>query len=122
MHIKYETTIEKIGPSVTEFLSSEKILILFGENAPREIEDYCLSIKINQVSGSINIEDTLQIGNSKYRITAVGEAVKRNLSTLGHITLKFNGSKIAELPGTLYLEASPIKQINIGDVIRIYES
>lgn len=120
MHIKYETIVNKIGPLVVDFLP-EKMLILFGKSAPSELEDYCLSITINQLNKKIKVGDILQIGNSKYRITAVGEAVEKNLTTLGHITLKFDGSETPELPGTLYLEASPISQIYTGDVIRIYE-
>ncbi|MDQ0224052.1 PTS glucitol/sorbitol transporter subunit IIA [Metabacillus niabensis] len=119
MQTKFETQINKIGPSVSDFLG-EKMLILFGENAPAELAEYCLLIDVNAVEDDIKVGDTLQLGNNEYRITAVGDAVKKNLSSLGHITLKFDGSKTPELPGTLYLEETEIKEVKIGDKIQIF--
>ncbi|GAE93070.1 PTS system [Gracilibacillus boraciitolerans JCM 21714] len=119
MQIKFETQVNKIGSSVADFLG-EKILILFDENAPTELSDYCLSITVNDVDNEIKVGDILQIGNNKYNITSVGDAVEKNLTSLGHITLKFDGSEDPELPGTLYLEDTEIHEINQGDIIRIY--
>lgn len=119
MQTKFETQINNIGSSVTEFLG-EKMLILFGDNAPAELADYCLLIDVKEVEGDIKVGDTLQLGNSEYKITAVGDAVKKNLSSLGHITLKFDGSDTPELPGTLYLEDIHITEVKSGDQIRIF--
>ena len=44
----YETIVNSIGPSVEAFLD-EKMLILFGDNAPAELADYCLLINVNPV-------------------------------------------------------------------------
>ncbi|MFK4997905.1 PTS glucitol/sorbitol transporter subunit IIA [Bacillus sp. N9] len=118
---KYETRINKIGPSVADFFG-EKMLILFGDNAPAELAEYCVLIDVNDVEGDIVPGDTLQLGESKYNITAVGDAVKQNLSSLGHITLKFDGSQTPELPGTLYLEDSDISDVATGDLIQIYSN
>jgi glucitol/sorbitol PTS system EIIA component len=121
MHTKFETQINNIGPSVTEFLG-EKMLILFGENAPAELAEYCLLINVKNVEGDIEVGDILLLGNHEYKITAVGNAVKKNLSSLGHITLKFDGSENPELPGTLYLEDTEIQEVEVktGDQIRIF--
>lgn len=119
MNTKYETQINKVGSAVSDFLG-EKMLILFGENAPLELADYCLSITINGIKEEIKIGDTFQLGGSRYKITAVGDAVEKNLSSLGHITLKFDGSTTPELPGTLYLEEALINEVNAGDTIKIY--
>jgi PTS system glucitol/sorbitol-specific IIA component len=62
----------------------------------------------------------LQIGDAKYKITSVGEAVETNLTSLGHITLKFDGLERPELPGTLYLEETEIQEVKQGDTLRIY--
>ncbi|GIP62907.1 PTS sorbitol transporter subunit IIA [Virgibacillus pantothenticus] len=120
MILKYETTVDRVGAHAATFLE-EKMLILFGKDAPAELEDYCLSIVINDLKESINVGDILQLNDREYRITAVGEAVEKNLATLGHITLNFDGSQIPELPGTLYLEDRPISEVDIGDEIKIYE-
>lgn len=119
MHTKFDTQINNIGPSVTDFLG-EKMLILFGENAPAELAEYCLLINVKNVEGDIEVGDTLLLGDHEYKITAVGEAVKKNLSSLGHITLKFDGSENPELPGTLYLEETEIQGVKPGDKIRIF--
>ncbi|MGI8386516.1 PTS glucitol/sorbitol transporter subunit IIA [Robertmurraya sp. P23] len=116
---KYETKINKLGPSVSEFLG-EKMFILFGENAPIELAEYCLLIDVNPVEGDIVVGDILKMGNKEYSITAVGDAVKKNLVSLGHITLKFDGSQSPELPGTLYLEEANITaDIEPGSEIQI---
>jgi glucitol/sorbitol PTS system EIIA component len=119
MHTKFDTQINNIGPSVTDFLG-EKMLILFGENAPSELAEYCLLINVKNVEGDIEVGDTLLLGDHEYKITAVGDAVKKNLSSLGHITLKFDGSGSPELPGTLYLEDTEIQEVKTGDQIRIF--
>ena len=119
MHTKFDTQINNIGPSVTDFLG-EKMLILFGENAPAELAEYCLLINVKDVEGDIEVGDTLLLGDHEYKITAIGDAVKKNLSSLGHITLKFDGSENPELPGTLYLEDTEIHEVKTGDQIRIF--
>jgi glucitol/sorbitol PTS system EIIA component len=116
---KYKTQINKIGPSVEAFLE-EKMLILFGQNAPAELAEFCLLIDVNHVEDNIEPGDTLQLGENLYKITAVGDAVKKNLSSLGHITLKFDGSQTPELPGTLYLEDHEIAEVRLGDSIQIF--
>jgi len=118
MQTKYKTRINKIGPAIEDFLG-EKMLILFGENAPAELAEYCLLIDVKNVEGEIVPGDTLQLGEKEYHVTAVGDAVKKNLSSLGHITLKFDGSTFPELPGTLYLEESEIVLPKSGDLIQV---
>ncbi|AGK52383.1 PTS system glucitol/sorbitol-specific transporter subunit IIA [Bacillus sp. 1NLA3E] len=59
------------------------------------------------------------IDNEKFDITPVGDLVQRNLTTLGHITVRFDGSTKPELPGTLYLEDKEIPSIDLGTVLKI---
>lgn len=115
---KFETKINKVGKSVPDFFG-EKMLILFGDNAPVDLADFCVLIDINDVKADIEVGDVLTLGTKEYAVTAVGNAVKTNLSSLGHITLKFDGSTTAELPGTLYLEESELSEVNVGDAIKI---
>ncbi|RBW68508.1 PTS glucitol/sorbitol transporter subunit IIA [Bacillus taeanensis] len=114
----YQTKINKIGSSVSDFLG-EKMFILFGDNAPAELSDYCLLINVNEIEGEIEQGDVLAFNNQEYTITAVGSAVKQNLGSLGHITLKFDGSDTSELPGTLYLEEADIQVPEAGSLIQI---
>jgi len=114
----YETHITKIGNSVYDFIE-DKIFVLFGENAPADVADYCLLIKINEIQGEINRGDTLLLGDREYKITSVGSKVVQNLGQLGHITLQFDGRESDGLPGTLYLENSDFHKPVEGSVIRI---
>lgn len=98
------------------------MLILFGDGAPDELRDYCLSIDIQPVEGEFREGDQLLLGGESYKVTAVGEAVVQNLANLGHITLKFDGSRSAELPGTLYLEQKELPEVLAGDRIQIKRS
>ncbi|WP_134705020.1 PTS glucitol/sorbitol transporter subunit IIA [Ammoniphilus sp. YIM 78166] len=114
----YQTQIKKIGSSVAEFLG-EKMFILFGDNAPAELADYCLLINIADIDGDIEPGDVVVLSNQEYKITAVGDAVKKNLGSLGHITLRFDGSDTPELPGTLYLEESDLLVPEAGTSLQI---
>jgi len=118
MQTVYQTKINRVGSSVADFLG-ENMFILFGDNAPAELADYCLLINVNEINGEIEQGDVLVLNDKEYKITAVGDAVKKNLGSLGHITLKFDGSDTPELPGTLYLENADIQVPEAGSLIQI---
>lgn len=117
----YQTTIHQLGPDVSAFLA-EKMFILFGQNAPAELADYCLLIDVNSVEGDIEAGDKLLFNDNAYRVTAVGSVVKQNLGALGHITLKFDGASEAELPGTLHLEETDIDVPEEGTTLQIVKN
>lgn len=118
MQIVYETTVHDIGPLACE-LKDQQMIILFGANAPDDLAEYCFLIDVNQVDGDIQSGDVLLINDNEYKITAVGGAVQKNLSTLGHITIKFNGSESGTVSGTLYVESSEVEEIKSGSTIKI---
>ncbi|MCS4485888.1 PTS glucitol/sorbitol transporter subunit IIA [Staphylococcus americanisciuri] len=113
----YQTQVKSIGVSAEAFLQ-EKMVILFGENAPQELIDFCYIIQVNNVE-SINEAQRLYVDGAAYRITKVGKAVEKNLKDLGHITLKFDGSTVAEQSGTLYLEDKEVPAFKEGTIIEI---
>jgi PTS system glucitol/sorbitol-specific IIA component len=121
MRVVYNTKITKIGSMVANFYP-EKMVIMFKENAPQDLADYCILHNINQLDEEIKVGYTLIIDDAEYKITAVGDVVNKNLRDLGHICLKFDGSKEAALDGTLYLEEKEIKMVSIGDVIEVIAS
>lgn len=114
----YETKVKEVGLEASAF-ESEKMIILFGDNAPSELIDFCYIIDINEVSNEITEENVLYLNDEAYNITKVGSAVNKNLNDLGHITLKFDGSEEAEQSGTLYLEDKKIVPIDKGTRISI---
>lgn len=114
----YKTKVINIG-NEAEMFREEGMIILFGENAPESLSDYCYNIKVEPVAGEIEAGMELSIGSEKYSVTAVGSVVRKNLSELGHITIKFDGNREAELPGTLYVEDKALPEITIGEKISI---
>lgn len=114
----YENKVKSIGAMANTFLE-EKMLILFGNGAPQDLKDFCYNIEVVDVTGDIQAGQKLFINNKEFEITSVGDVVQRNLTTLGHITLRFDGSTTPELPGTLYLESKEIPLIELGTELKI---
>lgn len=120
MNLVYNTKVTNIGPLVEGFYP-EKMIILFKENAPEELAEYCVMHDVNDLKGEIKTGHILKIDGSEYKITAVGDVVNKNLKNLGHICLKFDGSTKAALEGTLYLEDKTIKEVSLGSEIEIFQ-
>lgn len=114
----YETKVVDLGSEAAMFLE-ENMLILFGEEVPKDLANYSYIIKVNTLNGTIESGMDVIIDGKTYKITAVGDVVNKNLSNLGHITLKFDGSTKAELPGTLYLEEKALPNVNLGSTITV---
>ena len=117
MKIIYNTTVTNIGGLASAFYE-EKMIIIFKDNAPEELADYCVLHAGNEVSDSVKQGDILVIAGQEYRIVYVGDEVQANLENLGHITLRFDGN-IEGLGGSVYLEDKALPAIKIGDVISI---
>lgn len=114
----FETQVTNIGPEA-EMFQAENMLIFFGDEAPDTLADYCYNIELKASTGEILPGMTFTFDDQAYQITAVGDVVKKNLDDLGHITLRFDGSAEAELPGTLYVEAKAMPTIHVGTKISI---
>ena len=120
MKVIYENKVKALGSCVDEF-KDEKMFIMFGDNAPEELRDYCYSVDVHPVNGTIRAGQIFQVGDSAYRITAVGEEAPVTLAGLGHCTVKFTGQTDVELPGTIYVEDKPMPVVEAGTVISILE-
>jgi glucitol/sorbitol PTS system EIIA component len=114
----YENQVKNIGPLANTFLE-ENMFILFGTEAPQDLKDFCFNIEVVDANGEIQAGQKLFINNEQFEITSVGNLVQRNLTLLGHITLRFDGSTTPELPGTLYLENKEIPAIDLGTELKI---
>lgn len=114
----YENTINSIGPLATSFLE-EKMIILFGEGAPKELAEFCYGIEVVGVEDRIKPGQKLMINDESFEITSVGDIVEQNLTSMGHITLRFDGATNPELPGTLYMENKDLPAFEIGTKLKI---
>lgn len=120
MKLIYQTQVTNIGDLANAFLD-EKMIILFKDNAPEELADYCILHSGNQLLQAVRAGDCLRIQDQEYAILYVGDEVEANLANLGHITLRFNGAKEG-LGGSIYLEDKAMPKIQIADVIAIFRN
>ncbi|MBP2630821.1 MAG: Phosphotransferase system sorbitol-specific component [Firmicutes bacterium] len=119
MSVIFNTEVVKLGEMASAFIA-EKMVILFQENAPAELAEYCVLHTGHQLVDTVQAGDILVFAGIEYKIVYVGEQVQKNLRDLGHITLKFNNNCEAEnLEGSLYLEDKEVTPIHIGDEISI---
>ncbi|WP_409159608.1 PTS glucitol/sorbitol transporter subunit IIA [Pectobacterium sp. B2J-2] len=100
--IIWQAAISSVGESAALFLA-EKRLILFSDNAPKDIRDYCITHHDGTLIQPLSVHQKMELFGITYSISAVGDVASQNLKELGHITLLFDGAENAELPGTLHL-------------------
>ena len=115
----YQTEVKNIGADA-ELFKSENMIILFGEDAPADLADYCYNIDVNPIQGTIEAGQTISFDDQDYKITAVGSVVEKNLTNLGHISVRFDNSTDADLAGTIYVEHKELPEITIGTKVTIY--
>jgi glucitol/sorbitol PTS system EIIA component len=118
----HEGNLSYLGYAVGQHGSAfteEKLIVLFQENAPEELAEYCVLHRGNYVADIIQANDVMVISGEDYKIVGVGDDVQTNLQNLGHITLRFDGSKEG-LGGSVYLEDTAVPTVQAGDVLWIY--
>ena len=114
----FNTSIKDIGVSAKDF-ETEKMMILFGDNAPEGLKDYCFNIQVNTVGKNIEVGDTISFDSMKYKVTAVGTEANTTFKNLGHMTVKFDGNETADLPGTIHVEEKEYPKVQIGTTITL---
>lgn len=119
MKTYYETTVTGLGTSVADFMDAG-MMILFNENAPAELRDFCVLHRGNALNDVVQVGDILRIGTASYQVQFVGSEVQKNLKNLGHITLRFNGNEDGEsLEGSLYVEKKALPKVQVGDKVTL---
>ncbi|EHS96837.1 MULTISPECIES: PTS glucitol/sorbitol transporter subunit IIA [Klebsiella] len=100
----YSARIVAVGVFVADGLT-DKMLITFDSNGPKDCLDYSLSLEtlLREESLFILPGDTLLLAGYSYLITAVGKEAQQSLFELGHLTMKFDGSLNAFHPGVVHL-------------------
>ena len=118
----FEAKVIQVGPEAQNMIQDANMLILFGEEAPEDLAEYCFKIDNKDLLGSIQKGGKLVVDSEEYLITAVGNVVEKNLTGLGHITISFDASEEGSLPGTLHLAAEKEVVIAQGTTIQIFEA
>ena len=117
MNVIYTNKIVNIGKDVTAF--GDEMIILFGDNAPATLKDYCYTIPIVQTSAHISPGQFFSIDGEKFKIMYVGKIAEKNLNELGHLTINFTASENSVLPGAIVVEKKKPHPMKIGSVVEI---
>lgn len=116
--IKYDARITEIGPLVSEFTDAG-VLVFFGADAPDELREFAIIHDGQTLVQDVQPGDLLHLGHDSYRVLAVGEIANKNLASLGHFIVKFNGQDAPEMPGDICAEARPLPEMQVGMRLRI---
>ncbi|MFP7494502.1 PTS glucitol/sorbitol transporter subunit IIA [Terribacillus saccharophilus] len=102
----YQTIVKEIG-SMAQAFEEDKIVILFGMEAPAELKDISFLHQVEQGAQENAIKEggALLIDGQEFQIEKVGSAANENLQTLGHISIYFTEPEGEVLPGAVF--ASP---------------
>lgn len=107
----YTTEVREIGPEVPEFLEG-KYLVLFQMGVPEELAEMAVLHEASHMRPQPpEPGDVLAIGESQFRITAVGTKAWQNVGELGHAVFVFNGAEEPEMPGQICLEDSGTEEL-----------
>ena len=115
----FSTHVMAVGPQVSSFQKGD-FIILFGTDVPDELKAYSYIIEKQKVD-AIQLGQILRMDGIAYPITAVGSEVMDTLQTMGHCTIRFNGAKEPQMPGTIYVEKKDVPTLHVGSSIEIVE-
>lgn len=114
----YENSVKSLGAMVEQF-KDEGMFITFGDQAPDTLKDFCYGVDVKSVDGEILPGQILVLDGEEFKITAVGEIAKRNLESLGHITVVFSGELETDLTGSICVEEKTMPSLKEGSTICI---
>lgn len=115
----FSSKVVKVGAGASRFFDEGIILLFSSDSVMTQIKNYSVTIDNIVLNDEIKEDQFLVIGTERFLITAVGNIAQSNLLDIGHATIKADGSKIAELPGTIYVEERTIPELKSGDCILI---
>lgn len=113
----YTNQIKSMGPAVDAF--GGEMIILFGENAPDTLKDFCYGIDVLPTNEPIKEGMKIAFDGVPYTIQAVGDIAERNLVNLGHLTVNFTGNTGDCLPGAIVVEQKQAPNLSVGTKIEI---
>ncbi|MCT9853451.1 PTS glucitol/sorbitol transporter subunit IIA [Priestia megaterium] len=114
----YKSIVKEIGELALSF-EEEKIMILFGPQAPEGLKEVAVIHEVEEDGSEQPIKEggTLQINDQQFTITAVGSLANNNLKELGHISIYFSEPTEEVLPGAVFASPHVLPQFENGSVI-----
>lgn len=110
---KYESQVVSLGDMTHEFIEGG-ILVFFGPDAPDELAEFAIIHQHGELQDDVRAGDQFIIAEQRWPVLCVGEVANRNLRSLGHFVIKFNGATEPELPGDISLPQGEAPVITPG--------
>ena len=79
----FEAKVIQVGPEAQNMIQDANMLILFGEEAPEDLAEYCFKIDNKNLLGAILEGGKLVVDSQEYSITAVGNVVEKKFNWTG---------------------------------------
>ena len=79
----FEAKVIQVGPEAQNMIQDANMLILFGEEAPEDLSEYCFKIDNKNLLGSILEGGKLVVDNQEYSISSVGNVVEKKFNWTG---------------------------------------
>ncbi|TLS38376.1 PTS glucitol/sorbitol transporter subunit IIA [Pseudalkalibacillus caeni] len=112
------TIVKEIGALVPTF-KNDKIVILFGPQAPKELREMSVIHEFEDLTDEpLKVGGKIEFGDEVFTITAVGNKANDNFKELGHISIYFQENNEDILPGAVFASPDNFPTINEGTVIR----
>jgi glucitol/sorbitol PTS system EIIA component len=114
----YQTIVKEIG-AMTQAFEDDKIVILFGMEAPAELKEISFLHQVEHGGDNEAIKEggSLLIDGQEFVIEKVGTAANENLQTLGHISIYFSEPEGEVLPGAVFASPHTFPVIQEGSKI-----
>ena len=109
-------TAESVAAAITP--NTKAIIPVHYAGAPADIEEFCFIHCHGELKGELRPGSQLELGETSYPVTAVGDVAEQNLRELGHITLRFDGQTEAEYPGTVHVAGTVPEAVHAGCVFK----
>ncbi len=116
--IKYEVQITNVGKDAVRFLDSNNSFILMDENIRPNLRDMVVEHTVGELVEEIKVGDKLQVGNSDFTVTKVGENVAKDLREGGHCTIVIN--KEGTMPGQVSVKGKIMPRLRINNIVAFY--
>ena len=116
--IKYEVQITEVGKDAQRFLDTNSSFILMDEKIHPNLKDMVVRHTVGTLEGEIAVGDTLQVGNSDFVVTKVGENVNKDLANGGHCTIVIN--KEGSMPGQVSVKGKIMPRLRLNNVVKFY--
>lgn len=117
----FKSKITKIGELADNLLNEDNMIILFYDNAPKDLHEISVLHSKEEADFEAGIGDRMIIGSYEYYIIDIGRKAKETMKTLGHCTLIFteNADMSVNLPGEVILLGAKPKKLDLGMTIEV---